>query len=101
MESWDLDAESRSDVVGLEPEPLHPFLFYIFPPFAFLHSTNSGQVTVHASLWYLLSLTLLLISSVTRPDQPALWIALSIDSILFHPWAGMTSGKYVALNVFL
>ena len=80
----------------------NPFsALYIIPPFAFLHSAKSCQVTAHALLWYLLSLTLLLISSVIRPDQPALWIALSTASILSHPWAGMTSGKYVALNVFL
>jgi len=48
------------------------FLLYISPPFAFLHSTNWCQVTAHALLWYLLSLTLLLISSVIRPDHPAL-----------------------------
>jgi len=57
----------------------------ISPPFAVLHSTNSCQVTVHALLWYRLSLTLLLISSVIRPDHPALWIALSTASILSHP----------------
>ena len=61
-----------------------PFI-YMFPPLAFLHSTNSCQVTAQALLWYLLSLTLLLISSVIRPDQPALWIALSTASILSHP----------------
>ena len=75
-------------------------VLYFFPPFSFLHSTNSCQVTVHALLWYRLSFTLLLISSVIRPDHPALWIALSTASILSHPWAGTTSGKYVALNVF-
>lgn len=36
-----------------------------------------------------------------RPDHPALWIALSTASILSHPWDGMTSGRYVALKVFL
>lgn len=31
-----------------------------------------------------------------RPVHPALWIALSIASILSHPCSGMTSGRYVA-----
>ena len=64
-----------------QPQPS----LYISPPFTFLHSTNSCQVTAHALLWYLLSLTLLLIPSVIRPDHPALWIALSTASILSHP----------------
>ena len=70
----------------LVPQRILPSpILYIFPSFAFLHSTNSCQVTVQALLWYLLSLTLLLISSVIRPDQPALWIALLTASILSHP----------------
>ena len=67
------------------PDVISKLILYISPPLAFLHSTKSCQVTVQALLWYLLSLTLLLISSVIRPDQPALWIALSIASILSHP----------------
>ena len=71
MRSWYLDAMGPSLTLWCQPQPLLSFL-YIFPPFAFLHSTKSCQVTAQALLWYLLSLTLLLISSVIRPDQPAL-----------------------------
>jgi len=83
--SGDESFHKRSRLGCGEPTTLFPSPPYTLPPLAVLHSTNSCQVTVHALLWYLLNLTLLLISSVIRPDHPALWIALSTASILSHP----------------
>lgn len=40
-------------------------------------------------------------SSEIGPAQPALRIALSTASILSQPWAGITSGRYVAVKVRL
>ena len=57
---------------------------------------NSSQVTTHFLVWYLRSFTLRLMSSVIWPVHPALWMALSMASILVQPWSGMTSGRYVA-----
>ena len=61
---------------------------HILPPFSVRHWTYSSQPTVHFLLWYLRSFTLRRMSSVMRPSQPALWIALSMVSILFHPCYG-------------
>lgn len=60
----------------------------------------SSHPTTHILDWYRRSLTLRRRSSVIAPLHPAFWIALSTASSLSQPCSGMTSGRYVALNVW-